>query len=184
MIDFQAMIGKTLQLSGRASFLRPFHPKAPLFPRETYPTTKYRYTRIRHNIADCEVPHMKEWIKDTIGLGIMLWLIGYLVSVVLFFSPFAGIMGWIISAVFTPVTIAITWWWFRARNLPLTYYAGVGMAWTVIAVVFDYLFIVQLFQATYYGPDVFLYYALTFLIPVCVGYYLVRIPREPLAKRG
>ncbi|MFA5253424.1 MAG: hypothetical protein WC367_01990 [Methanoregula sp.] len=44
-----------------------------------------------------------------------------------------------------------------------------AFAWTVIAVVFDYLFIVLLFSATYYGPDVFVYYAITFLIPVCIG---------------
>jgi hypothetical protein len=36
---------------------------------------------------------MKQWVKDTAGLGTVLWLIGYLASLVLFFSPFAGIMG-------------------------------------------------------------------------------------------
>jgi hypothetical protein len=116
---------------------------------------------------------MKQIIKDIAGLGIALWLIGYLASLVLFMSPYAGIMGWILIGVFTPVTIAIVYWWFRKREgLSLTYYAEVGIAWVIIAVVFDYLFIVQLFQATYYGVDVFVYYALTFLIPVGVGYYL------------
>lgn len=127
---------------------------------------------------------MKAWIKDTVGLGTLLWLFGYLMSIVLFISPFSGVMGWIITAVFTPVTIGITWWWFRERNLPLTYYAGVGVVWTGIAVVLDYLFIVRLFQATYYGPDVFVYYALTFLIPVGVGLYLIRAHGETLAKQG
>jgi hypothetical protein len=126
---------------------------------------------------------MKQWIKDTAGLGIFLWLIGYLAALLLFFSPFAGIMGWILLAVLTPVTIVIMWWWFRARDLPLVYYAKVGIAWTVIAVVLDYLFIVLLFQATYYGYDVFVYYALTFLIPVGVGLYLNRAHREPVAKK-
>lgn len=125
---------------------------------------------------------MKVWIKDTVGLGTGLWVFGYLISLVLFFSPFAGIMGWIITAVFTPVTIAITWWWFRARDLPLAYYAKVGFMWAVIAVVLDYLFIVQLFQATYYGPDVFVYYTLTFLIPVGVGLYLVWTQGEKVEK--
>jgi hypothetical protein len=125
---------------------------------------------------------MKAWIKDTLWLGTLLWLFGYLMSIVLFFSPYSGIMGWIITAVFTPVTIAITWWWFRGRSLPLTYYAGVGVVWTVIAVVFDYLFIVRLFQATYYGPDVFVYYTLTFLIPVGVGLYLNGIKGKPTAS--
>jgi cbb3-type cytochrome oxidase subunit 3 len=118
---------------------------------------------------------MKQWIKDTAGLGMGLWLIGYLASLVLFFTPIAGIMGWILLVIFTPVTIAITWWWFRPRKrLSLEYYAKVGIAWVWIAVVFDYLFIVRLFQATYYEADVFVYYAMTFLIPVGVGLYLIR----------
>jgi hypothetical protein len=127
---------------------------------------------------------MHQWIKDTIGIGILLWLIGYLVSIGLFFTPLAENMGWIITAVFTPVTIAITWWWFRARDLPLTYYAMVGAVWTVIAVVFDYLFIVRLFQAAYYETDVFVYYALTFLIPVGVGLYLTGARRKPPAGQA
>jgi hypothetical protein len=60
------------------------------------------------------------------------------------------------------------------------YYAGVGVAWALIAVVLDYLFIVLLFQATYYGFDVFVYYGMTFLIPVGVGLYLIRVR----AKQG
>jgi cation transport ATPase len=126
---------------------------------------------------------MKQWIKDTAGLGTVLWLIGYLSSLVLFFTPYAGIMGWILLAVFTPVTIVIAWWWFRHRApLPLHYYAGVGAAWVIIAAVLDYLFIVLLFQASYYEADVFVYYAVTFLIPVGVGLYLNR--NLPVAKGG
>lgn len=121
---------------------------------------------------------MKDWIKDNVGLGVIIWFIGYFTSIALFFSPYAGIMGWIITPVFTPVTIIITWWWFRERNLVFTYFIKVGLAWTVIAIILDYLFIVQLFQATYYGLDVFLYYALTFLIPAGVGFCLVRIHGE------
>ena len=98
---------------------------------------------------------MKQLIKDTAGLGTALWLIGYLASLVLFFTPYAGIMGWILLAAFTPVTIAIVLWWFRKRErLPLKYYAGVGVAWVLIAIVLDYLFIVLLFQANYYGIGV------------------------------
>jgi hypothetical protein len=128
---------------------------------------------------------MKQWIKDTAGLGTGLWLIGYLASLALFFSPFAGIMGWILLAIFTPVTIAVTWWWFRPRErLPVQYYAGVGVAWMLIAIVLDYLFIVLLFQANYYGIDVFVYYAVTFLIPLGIGLFLNRSRNEPAGKQG
>jgi len=128
-------------------------------------------TRTGNSKTSC----MQQWIKDTVVLGIGLWLIGYLASLVLFFSPYAGTMGWILLVIFTPITIAVTWWWFRQRkDLSLEYYVKVGMAWVLIAIVFDYLFIVQLFQATYYDPDVFVYYAMTFLIPVGVGLYLIQ----------
>ena len=128
---------------------------------------------------------MKQILKDTAALGTGLWLVGYLASLALFFSPLAGIMGWILLAIFTPLTVAITWWWFRQReSLSLQYYTGVGVAWMLIAVVLDYLFIVLLFQATYYGVDVFVYYAVTLFIPVGVGLYLIRIRNEPVIRQG
>ena len=123
-------------------------------------------------------------LKDTLGLGTLLWLIGYLASLALYFSPLSYSLGWIILAVFTPFTIWVTWWWFRpGGRLPLQYYAEVGVSWTLIAVVLDYLFIVRLFHSPqYYAPDVFLYYALMFLIPVGVGWYLGR--EGPAAQAG
>ena len=128
---------------------------------------------------------MKPWMKDTAGLGAGLWLIGYLASLALFFTPlWTTLGGWLLLLIFTPVTIAITWWWFKKQEPhPLSYYAGVGIAWVLIAVVLDYLFIVQLFQAAYYGTDVFVYYALTFLIPVGVGSYLNRARSVPVSNQ-
>jgi hypothetical protein len=113
-------------------------------------------------------------LKDTAGPGTFFWLTGYLASMVLYFSPFSYSMGWIILVIFTPFTIWVTWWWFRQRErLSIQYYAGVGVAWTLLTIVLDYLFIVLLFNATeYYAPDVLLYYALMFLFPVGVGMYL------------
>jgi hypothetical protein len=128
---------------------------------------------------------MDPWIRDTAGLGSFFWLIGYLASLVLFFSPVAGIMGWILLLVFTPVTVAITWWWFRPRErLSLQYYAGVGVAWMLIAMVLDFLFIVLLFHTAYYQPDVYVYYLVTFLIPLGVGLYLNRLRPGPAQYPG
>jgi len=128
---------------------------------------------------------MKQILRDTILLGAALWLIGYLASLVLFFSPFHEVMGWILLIVLTPVTIIIAYLWFRKRErLPMEYYAKVGVAWLLIAVVLDYLFIVLLFQAIYYGVDVFVYYALTFLIPVGVGYGLNRTREGTMKNPG
>jgi hypothetical protein len=119
---------------------------------------------------------MHQVLRDTVGLGILFWLIGYLASMVLYFSPFSSSMGWIILVIFTPFTVWVTWWWFRQRDpRSLQYYAVVGFSWTLIAMVLDYLFIVLLFKSgTYYAADVFLYYILMFLIPVSVGIFLNR----------
>ncbi len=114
--------------------------------------------------------------RDIAGPGILFWLIGYLAGIVLFFTPFRSSMGWILFVAFTPFTIVVTWWWFRKRtNLPLRYFLGVGIAWMLIAVVLDYLFIVLLFGTpSYYALHVLLYYAMMVLIPVVVGAYLGR----------
>jgi hypothetical protein len=119
---------------------------------------------------------MQQSIKDTAGPGTFFWLVGFLAGMVLFFTPFKDNMRWIIMAIFKPFTILVTWWWFRQRGyLSPEYYAGVGIAWALIAVVLDYLFIVQLLSSpAYYSLHIYLYYALMFLIPVGVGMYLNR----------
>jgi len=124
---------------------------------------------------------MNPLIRDALGPGIFFWLVGYLAGIVLFFTPYRDILGWILLAVFTPFSIAVTWWWFRKRErLSLQYYACIGIAWSFIAILLDYIFIVMLFSATgYYSLDIFLYYFLMFAIPVGVGMYLGR--QEPAA---
>jgi hypothetical protein len=115
----------------------------------------------------------RDTLKDTLGLGTLLWLIGYLASMALYFSPLSYTLGWVILVIFTPFTIWITWWWFKARALSISWYAGVGISWTAIAVMLDYIFIVLLFHSPdYYAMDVFICYALMFFIPVGVGAYL------------
>jgi uncharacterized membrane protein YpjA len=109
-------------------------------------------------------------ITDTAGLGLLLWFVGWCSSLVLFFFVPTDILGWILFTIFTPVTIAITALWFRKRSLAIAYYLAVAVVWTSIAVVFDYLFIVTLFNVSgYYHPSVIVYYAETFLIPLCIG---------------
>jgi len=48
--------------------------------------------------------------------------------------------------------------------------------------VLDYLFIVLLFNTAYYDPDIFVYYAVTFLIPLGVGLYLTRTRNTAVSK--
>jgi hypothetical protein len=116
---------------------------------------------------------MKQFLKDAAGLGFALWLIGWILGIVLFLTPLAPVLGWILFACLTPVTAVVTYWWFSGRGLRMAYFGKIALTWTGIALVFDYLFIVQLFHpAAYYQPDVFLYYAVTFVLPLAIGRYL------------
>jgi hypothetical protein len=126
---------------------------------------------------------MQQILKDAAGPGTFFWLIGYLAGILLFFTPLKASIGWVMLVTFTPFTIVVTWWWFLQREgLTLRYYAEVGAAWALIAIVLDYLFIVLLFGAAgYYAPHVLLYYALMFLIPVGIGAYRGRADKAPAA---
>ena len=116
---------------------------------------------------------MKQFLTDTAGLGLAFWFIGYILGIVLFLTPLAPVMGWILFVCLTPVMAVVTYWWFSRRGLPLLYFLQIAVAWTAIAVLFDYLFIVLLFHpAAYYQLDVFAYYAVTFLLPLAAGWYL------------
>jgi cation transport ATPase len=108
---------------------------------------------------------------DTLGLGGGLWLLGYVCSLVLFFTPLKSIMGWILFALFTPVTAWVAYRVFRSRQKAFRYCMKVAASWLLIAIILDYFFIIVLFaNNSYYASDVFAYYAATFLIPLLVGY--------------
>lgn len=109
-------------------------------------------------------------LKDGLGWGFVLWLIGYALSVMLFAFVPASLLGWII----TPIgTVLALWVAFRkVQGDALSHYVLVALAWVTIAVIGDYLFIVKAFKPAdgYYKPDVYLYYALTMAIPLLAGW--------------
>jgi len=112
----------------------------------------------------------KQLIKDSLGWGIVLWLIGYVLSFILFFIVPPSFIGWAIM----PVGIVITLWvlFKRIRSEYSRHYLVLAIAWTMIAVVLDYLLVVKALNPVdgYYKPAVYLYYALTFVLPLLVGW--------------
>jgi hypothetical protein len=112
-----------------------------------------------------------ERIKNSLFWGIILWLIGYIAGVVLFFIMPKDYIGWVITPLATLITIYILIKMIKRPSL--TCYFGLGLIWTIIAVLFDFIFIVKLFNSgiSYYKSDVFLYYILTFTLPIAVGYW-------------
>jgi hypothetical protein len=111
-----------------------------------------------------------QFLKDAFGWGFILWFVGYALGMILFFIVPISIIGWIL----TPLGIIITLWvlFKKVKGDSFQYYLFLGIVWTLIAVIFDYFFLVKLLRPAdfYYKLDVYLYYALTFILPLVVGW--------------
>ncbi len=111
----------------------------------------------------------KQFLKDAFGWGFILWLIGYVLGIILFMFISTSMLGWVIM----PIGIIITLWvlFKKVNGDTIAYYVLLGVTWTLIASILDYLLIVKVFAPAdgYYKLDVYLYYALTFLLPIVVG---------------
>jgi hypothetical protein len=118
----------------------------------------------------------KVFIKDAFGWGFILWLIGYALGIVLFAVVAPAMLGWVIM----PIGIIITLWVLlkKVKGGSLSYYLWLAITWTLIAIIFDYLFLVKVFKPAdgYYKLDVYLYYILTFIMPLAVGWWKREIP--------
>lgn len=112
----------------------------------------------------------KQFLKDALGWGVGLWLIGYVLGFALFAIVPPSAIGWVIL----PIGIVITLWvlFKKVKGETFSYFLKLAVVWTLIAVVFDYVFLVKALNPAdgYYKPDVYLYYALTFLLPLFVGW--------------
>jgi hypothetical protein len=113
----------------------------------------------------------KQLLKDSLGWGLVLWFIGYVLGIILIFLLPASLVGWVIM----PIGVIITFWVLlkKVKDDNFQYYLILAVVWTVIAVVFDYLFIVKAFKPAdgYYKLDVYLYYAITFISPLIVAWW-------------
>jgi hypothetical protein len=107
---------------------------------------------------------------NTVFWGFMLWLFGYVLGIIFFAFVPKDFLGWAIM----PFGIAVTLWVLlkKIKREEFTCYIGLGVIWTIMAIILDYFFLVKLLNAAgYYKLDVYLYYILTFLLPVAVGWY-------------
>ena len=109
-------------------------------------------------------------VKDGLGWGFVLWLIGYVLGIALFAFVPSNIIGWVIM----PIGIALTLWvaFKKVKANTMRHFGLVALTWLMIAVVGDYLLIVKAFKPAdgYYKLDVYLYYALTIAIPLWAGW--------------
>lgn len=114
------------------------------------------------------------------GWGFGLWLFGYVLGIILFAVVPPELLGWVI----TPFGVAATLWVLlkKVKLSSLSQYVLMSVGWLVIAVVCDYVFLVQLFKPAdgYYKLDVYLYYLLTLALPMAVGWWKTK---SAVAKR-
>ena len=112
----------------------------------------------------------KQFFKDSFGWGIGLWFIGYILGIIFFMLLPKYLIGWAV----TPIGLILTLWVLlkKIKGDSAQYFLKVGIIWTVVAIVFDYLFNVLLFKlgTSYYQLDIYLYYVLTFTLPAVVGW--------------
>jgi hypothetical protein len=111
----------------------------------------------------------KRVLQDSLGWGLALWFIGYVLGIILVFAVPTSLVGWIIMPV---GTLIMLWVLLTKINGTFTHFAIVATLWIIIAILFDYLFIVQAFKPAdgYYKLDVYVYYALTFIVPIVIGW--------------
>lgn len=112
----------------------------------------------------------RQFIKDAFGWGFALWLIGYVLGIALFAFVPPNLLGWAIM----PIGIVVTLWilWKKVKGDSFRYFVLLAVVWVLIAVVCDYFFLVLAFKPAdgYYKLDVYLYYALTLVLPPLVGW--------------
>lgn len=122
------------------------------------------------NVHIFSLHQQKQLLKDALGWGIFLWLIGYVLGILLFAFVPSDLLGWIIMPIGTIITILVLLKKIKVHSL--RYYFLLAIVWTLIAIVFDYFFLVQVFKPAdgYYKPDVYVYYALTCILPLVVGW--------------
>lgn len=109
---------------------------------------------------------INSFIRSAIVWGIVLWLIGYILGFVLFPLVPTRMLGWVIM----PIGIVVTIWVLATKIKQGSFgqYLRLASIWALIAMVFDYFFLVKLLKPTdgYYKPDVYVYYVLTFALPL------------------
>lgn len=122
--------------------------------------------------------HKGKVLLNTVLWGFALWLFGYVLGIAFFAVVPKDAIGWFVM----PFGVAATLWVLikRIEREEFMCYIGLGVIWTVMAMILDYAFLVKLFKATdYYKLDVYAYYFLTLALPVIVGWFKFRKTSTP-----
>lgn len=130
---------------------------------------------------------MNQQFTDTVGFGFLLWFIGYLMGFFIITIPGYPeiMMNPMILAPFSLlggfVTAAFAYIRFRKRaKVNWQYALLLGISWSAVAVILDFIFIVLLFNAQgYYRLHIFIYYAITLVVASASAKYSSQRPAPP-----
>jgi hypothetical protein len=112
----------------------------------------------------------KKTFLNTLLWGFTVWAFGYILGFVFFALVPKEVLGWYIM----PFGIAFTLWVLlkKIKRAEFKCYIGLGVIWTIMAIILDYIFLVKMLSATnYYKLDVYVYYIITLVLPIIVGWY-------------
>jgi hypothetical protein len=119
----------------------------------------------------------KPLLKDSLGWGFALWLFGYVLGFILAFTIPPSLIGWVIL----PIGLVVALWvlFKKVKIEAFKHYVILAAVWPVIAIVFDYFFIVKAIKPAdgYYKLDVYVYYLLTFSLPL-IAYFWKKSKRK------
>lgn len=119
----------------------------------------------------------RQSLKDALVWGFLLWLAGYILGIILFMVVPPSIIGWIIMPIGTIITVLVLLK--KVKGNSFWCYLVLAFIWTLLAIVLDYFFLVKIFKPAdgYYKIDVYLYYVLTFTLPLLKIVYAGRFPQ-------
>lgn len=120
----------------------------------------------------------RSFFKDALGWGTVLWFIGYVLGFMFFMFVPTSFIGWLIMPIGTLITLWVLLW--KIKSVSFQHYVLIAITWTIIALVCDFLFLVMLLKPAdgYYKLDVYIYYALTFILPLAIGWYKTRTQKS------
>lgn len=131
------------------------------------------FSKIRNidNFQGSGTIYRMKTLKNTLVWGVVLWFIGYVLGFVLFPFVSPALIGWIITPIGILITVLVLVK--KIHRQTIGGYFAVACIWTLIAIVLDYFFLVKLLHPAdgYYKLDVYLYYSVTFLLPLLIGWY-------------
>jgi hypothetical protein len=115
-----------------------------------------------------------KFYKDAFGWGSALWLIGYILGIIFFAFVPANLIGWVIMPIGLAITLLVLFK--KINSNSFRYYLLLALVWTLLAIILDYFLLVKVFKPVdgYYKLDVYLYYILTFVLPLAAGFIKTR----------